>query len=77
MPSILNYSAKIAIPCSRYHYYEPLSLTVQSTLYIIYEWRMVIVTKLYLHPRSEKFTAIRTIDENFLNGPIGCHSVYT
>ena len=38
---------------------------------------MVIVTELSLRPRSEKFTAICTIDENFLTGPIGCHSVYT
>ena len=38
---------------------------------------MVIVNELSLRPRSEKFTAIRTIDENFLTSPIGCHSVYT
>ena len=38
---------------------------------------MVIVTELSLRPRSEKFTSIRTIDENFLTGSIGCHSVYT
>ena len=38
---------------------------------------MVIVTELSLRPRSEKFTAICTIDENFLTSPIGCHSVYT
>ena len=35
MPSILNYSAKIAIPCSGYYYYEPLSLTLQCTLYTV------------------------------------------
>ena len=38
---------------------------------------MVIVTELSLRSRSEKFTSICTIDENFLTGPIGCHSVYT
>ena len=38
---------------------------------------MVIVSELSLRPRSEKFTAICTIDENFLTGPIGCQSVYT
>ena len=38
---------------------------------------MVIVTELSQRPRSEKFTSICTIDENFLTGPIGCHSVYT
>ena len=38
---------------------------------------MVIVTELFLCPRSEKFTSIFTIDENFLTGPIGCQSVYT
>ena len=38
---------------------------------------MVIVTELSLCPRSEKFTSICTIDEHFLTGPIGCHSVYT
>ena len=35
---------------------------------------MVIVTESSPLPRSEKFTAICTIDENFLTGPIGCHS---
>ena len=38
---------------------------------------MVIVIELSLRPRSEKFTAICTIYENFLTSPIDCHSVYT
>ena len=38
---------------------------------------MVIVTELSLRPRSEKFTAICTIDENFPTDSIGYHSVYT
>ena len=38
---------------------------------------MVIVTELSPRPSCEKFTSICTIDENFLTGPIGCHSVYT
>ena len=86
MPSILNYSENIAIPCSGYHYYEQLSLTVQCTLYttlyttvhcILYRNGEWLVTELSQRPRSEKFTLICTINENFLIGPIGCQSVYT
>ena len=70
MPSILNCSAKIAIPYSGYHYYEPLSLTVHYIgMENGYRHRGVSTPK--------KFTTIYPIDENFLTGPVGCHSVYT
>ena len=142
MPSILNFSAKIAIPCSGYHYHGPLSLTIQCTVYnvqctmysvqctvynvqctmysvqctvynvqctmysvqctvynvqctmysvqctvynvqctmysvqcILYkngEW-LLSLRRLCVHVMR---SAIYTIDENFLTGPISCRSVY-
>ena len=41
---------------------------------------MVIVTEAFLRPHCEKFTAICTIDENFITVitvPIGYHSFFT